>query len=109
MYYICTPNKMSLIIIWVTCVWPTFSSGDDKTKGTVWGPDELQQKSSIRENLCDSAHRAHQSGGQYILYTQGPVKVQLGTVWAATAGKHTPPGPALLVSRQEARSSVFLT
>lgn len=86
---ICTEYNMSSLVNSVTCVRPTFSSGDDKPEGTVQGPDQLQQKGSIRENLCDSAYWAHQSGGQHILYAQGPVQLQLGTVRAAMGGKST--------------------
>lgn len=78
-------------IFQATCVWPTFSPRDDETKRTVWWPDKLQLKGSVGENLCDSAHWAHQSGGEYILNTQGPVKLQLGTVGAARAENPPPP------------------
>lgn len=53
----------------VTGVWSAFSSRDDKTKGTIWGSNQLQEETPIRKNLGDSAHRTRQSGGERILNT----------------------------------------
>lgn len=85
-----TASTIQIICLFekVTCVRPAFSSWDDETKGTIWGPDELQEKGSVRENLRDSAHWTHQSGGEHIFNAQGPVKIQLGAVGAAAAENH---------------------